>query len=392
MLNSLSSSANPFQAASLAAAPNMRPVAPAFGQPAPLHAVNTSWGSAPASAYQSLHPGLLFGAKRKSAIADAKEPMLATEVDMSKVKYPVYMSPKVDGNRGMVQDGKILGRGKVEIPNPFVREILGRPELEGFDGELICGKPNEAEVLSRTNSLLRPTTRTEGDLKFMVFDLMNEGDKPLSERLATLKERYAKLPASIKKYVKLMPQKLVQTEAQVLKQEAAWLKEGYEGAILRNPDAPYKNKRSSMTDQGLMKLKRFKDAEAVLVDCYPLTVGCTAAKSIIKSGLLTADQIKNLKDSEQAAAGYILEDLTTQTQFRMGTPPMTLEERRTLWKGRGGLKGKIVKYKYFPYSDSKVPRHATMIGFREDFDMPADLKSIAKKITKLKVKVNDDAA
>lgn len=392
----LSPAVNPFQ--------TVRPSSMASLQAAafPLHtALNkaqsseTAWGSAPANAYHGMHPGLLFGAKRKSAVSNAKEPLLATEVEMSKVRYPVYISPKVDGNRGMVQNGVLLGRGLVPIPNPFVQSILARPELEGFDGELICGEPNDPEVLSNTNSLLRSKSNDPADLRFMVFDLLNEPDKNLQERLATLKTRYAKLPKDLKQYVKLMPQTLAKDEAAVIKQETAWLADGYEGAIMRSPESKYANKRSSMKDQALMKLKRFKDAEAVLVDCYPLTVGCSAAQSIMKSGQLTAEQIKNLPDSEQAAAGYIVQDITSKAQFHLGTPPMTLEERRSLWKNKGVLKGKIVKYKYFPYGmdpETKIPRHATMIGFREEFDLPKDLLGMAKKLKQIKPKKDDDAA
>ncbi|MBY0403448.1 MAG: hypothetical protein K2X66_06085, partial [Cyanobacteria bacterium] len=207
-------------------------------------------GGAFSQSLWSLNPSLLFeGARKKSvnAVEAAKEPLLAEDVVLNKVKYPVYMSPKVDGNRGMVQDGKILGRGLVPIPNPFVQGLLGNPLLEGFDGELISGKPNEkVGLLDQTNSLLRQQKRTEGPLGFYVFDIMNEPDKTYAERLALLKQRIQKLPAALKKYVKLMPQELVYSEADVKKKEAKFLADGYEGAILRSPDAKYKNKRATM--------------------------------------------------------------------------------------------------------------------------------------------------
>lgn len=340
-----------------------------------------------AAQWQTSHPSLLFSARRKKAVDSAQEPLLATEVALKKVKYPVYISPKVDGNRGMVQNGTVLGRGLVPIPNPFVQSILGRPELEGFDGELICGEPNTPEVLNKTNRLMSPHAYTEGDLRFMVFDLMNHPNTPLEERLALLKEKYAKLPRKLKRYVKLMPQKLARKESDILKQEKTWLAQGYEGAILRNPQAPYLNRRASMTNQALMKLKRFQDAEALVVDFYPLTPGASAAKSILKKGQLTAEEMKNLPESKQGAAGYMVEDLKTHVRFKLHTPPMTLEERQALWKNRKAFVGRIVKYKYFPYGMdpvTQIPRHATLIGFREDFDLPKELLTIARKFKTVK--------
>ncbi len=340
-----------------------------------------------AAQWQASHPSLLFTARRKKAVDSAQEPLLGTDVALEKVKYPVYISPKVDGNRGMIQNGTVLGRGLVPIPNPFVQSVLGRPELEGFDGELICGEPNNPGVLNKTNRLLNPHSHTEGDLRFLVFDLMNHPDKTLEERLALLKAQYAKLPRKLKRHVKLMPQKLARREADVLKQEKAWLDQGYEGAILRSPNALYLNRRASMTNQALMKLKRFQDAEALVVDCYPLTPGVSAAKSILKKGQLTAEEMKNLPDSKQGAAGYMVEDMKTHVRFKLHTPPMTLEERQALWKNRKAFVGRIVKYKYFPYGMdpvTKIPRHATLIGFREDFDLPKELLTIACKFKTVK--------
>jgi DNA ligase-1 len=338
---------------------------------------------------------LFLGRKTVKPKVGDVDPILAVEVEMSKVKYPVVVSPKVDGNRGMVQNGKILGRSLLEIPNPLVQKILSQKELEGFDGELVAGDPTNATACAQTTGFMSRTTCDSGDFQFLVFDVMNEPDKPFRERQAILKARYAKLPASLKKYVKLMPQYTVNNEAEVLKYEKQFLKDGYEGLILRSTEAKYSSKRSSMKDQSLMKLKRFADAEAVVVDCYPLTPSSTASKSILKSGKLTKEQMLNLTEENQGAAGYLVRDLKTSAQFKLGTPPMTFEERQVLWKNRGKLKGKIVKYKYFPHGmnpKTNVPRHPVMLGFREDFDLPKEMLSIAGKLKKIKPEETDDAA
>jgi DNA ligase-1 len=144
-----------------------------------------------------------------------------------------------------------------------------------------------------------------------------------------------------------------------------------------------------------MKLKRFADSEAVVVDCYKLTPGCTAAKSILKSGRLTKQQMLDLPDSQQGAAGYLVRDVKTNAQFKLGTPPMTFEERQVLWANKASVIGKLVKYKYFPHGmnpETKIPRHPVMLGFREDFDLPRELLAIATELKKVKASEDDDAA
>ncbi|MBY0403223.1 MAG: hypothetical protein K2X66_04945, partial [Cyanobacteria bacterium] len=165
------------------------------------------------------------------------------------------------------------------------------------------------------------------------------------------------------------------------------LADGYEGAILRSPDAKYKNKRATMGDQALMKLKQFKDAEGIMVDCYPLLPSNTAGKTILKNNVMSREEMLALTEETQGAAGYVVKDIKSQTEFHLSAPPMSLDERRLLWKNRGKLKGKIIKYKFFPYGsdpEKMVPRHATMIGFREDFDLPTELKGMAKKFKLIK--------
>src|SRR5690606_28483163 len=51
----------------------------------------------------------------------------------------------------------------------------------------------------------------------------------------------------------------------VLDYESTCLARGYEGVMLRDPDGPYKFGRSTLREGTLLKLKRFEDAEAVVI-------------------------------------------------------------------------------------------------------------------------------
>ena len=55
------------------------------------------------------------------------KPMLATEVDFNKLRYPVYTQPKLDGVRVIIKDGVVYSRSLKAIPE--VPEVPFAPEL-----------------------------------------------------------------------------------------------------------------------------------------------------------------------------------------------------------------------------------------------------------------------
>ena len=69
------------------------------------------------------------------------KPTLAIAADFKKLVYPVYASPKLDGIRCSIVDGKALSRSLKAIPNAHISRLLSCPELDGLDGELIIGEP-----------------------------------------------------------------------------------------------------------------------------------------------------------------------------------------------------------------------------------------------------------
>ena len=72
-------------------------------------------------------------------------PMLAgTITKLSQVKYPVLGSCKLDGVRAVVREGMLLSRSLKPIPNKFLQKQFSM--LEGFDGELILGDPDDDDV------------------------------------------------------------------------------------------------------------------------------------------------------------------------------------------------------------------------------------------------------
>jgi DNA ligase 1 len=74
------------------------------------------------------------------------KPMLASPAGPL-IPYPMLLSPKLDGIRCLIINGVVCGRSLKPIPNRFVQQLFGRPELNGLDGELIVGPPTAKEVI-----------------------------------------------------------------------------------------------------------------------------------------------------------------------------------------------------------------------------------------------------
>src|SRR6185436_6644109 len=85
--------------------------------------------------------------------AVAFRPLLASTLESpALLKFPVCVSPKLDGIRCMIVGGVPLSRNGKLIPNLYIRTKLGNQVFHGLDGELIVGEPNGQGVFNRTSS------------------------------------------------------------------------------------------------------------------------------------------------------------------------------------------------------------------------------------------------
>lgn len=256
------------------------------------------------------------------------KPMLACEADLSKLKFPVLASPKLDGVRAIIRDGVVLSRSLKPIPNRHVQMMFGRPELEGFDGELILGDPTHPEAYRRTVSAVM-SIEGEHAVDFHVFDRWDR-DYP-----------YKEVSLSYWLIIPIYSTPIHNME-ELEEYEVAILDKGYEGVMLRDPQSPYKFGRSTAKEGYLLKLKRFADSEAEVigfVDIVGLTLGA-----------------------------LIVRDVHSGVEFKIGTG-FTTVERQKIWDMRAILKGSLVKYRYFPTGSKEKPRFPSFQGFRHHIDL-----------------------
>lgn len=287
------------------------------------------------------------------------KPMLAATIkDIADVKYPVYGSPKLDGIRGVVVDSVLHSRTLKAIPNPFVTERFSKQEFNGLDGELILGDPTAKDVYRQSNGAC---ARHEGtpDVKFYVFDRWTDNTE-FSLRQETLKG--FKDPNIV-----VCEQTYIKNGVELLQFEADCLDFGYEGVILRSPDGEYKFGRSTMKQQGMMKLKRFQDSEAEILEVLEEQEN-TNEKKTNELGRSKRSSHAAGKIGKDTAGGFRVRDIKSGIEFVVGSG-LTDADGAFYWNNRSKVIGGIIKYKSFLIGVKDKPRHPVYLGPREAWDL-----------------------
>jgi len=285
------------------------------------------------------------------------KPMLASPFDEALLKFPVLASPKLDGVRAIVRGGVVLSRALKPIPNKNVQKRF--KHLEHFDGELIVGAANDPDVLRTTTS---GVMRVDGDpdVSFHVFDHIQEPTAPYLSRLQLVKDRPRKGGS-----VLIVDQTILQKLERLNEYEPSILAQGYEGVMLRRPEAPYKFGRSTAREGYLLKIKRFHDAEFEIVGFE---------EEMFNANEATTSELGHTKRSSHKANKVPKGRLGAlvlkygDTTFNCGTG-FNDAERERIWAERDSYLGKLAKIKYFAHGIKDVPKLPSFLGIRDVRDM-----------------------
>lgn len=304
------------------------------------------------------------------------KPMLAKDADLAKIKYPQMIQPKLDGIRASVVGGKLVSRTLKSIPNREVYDALSRPEYEGLDGELIVGDPRDPDCYRNTTSFVMAESKTGQPWTFFVFDLWNKPTLPFRQRFADLEDFFGWSRPS---FVQIVATSVIPDAASLEAAEALLLEQGYEGAILRDPNAAYKFGRSGKTGP-LLKVKRYIDFEAEVIGVYEEQHnGNVAVTNAL--GRTERSTAKAGKVGKGTLGGLVLRALNGPAEgveFRCGTG-FDAEQRRILWLihrrqeavgpdvtcADAPIVGRTAKIKSFPIGVKDKPRHPVFLGWRD---------------------------
>ena len=202
-----------------------------------------------------------------SSITGGILPMLAHKFAEQghKIKYPCYAQPKLDGIRcvAIVKDGQCTLWTRTRKPITSCPHIVQLLEASFqnmdiiFDGELY--NHDMKKDFEKIVSLVRQEEPAPGHemVQYHVYDVVNslsfghryDGIAPLFEMF------------DFDGTIQLVETQICQSEEKVMDFFEKYRKMGYEGAMLRNKDSKYVNKRS----YDLLKVKEFDDGEFSIV-------------------------------------------------------------------------------------------------------------------------------
>ena len=291
-------------------------------------------------------------------------PMLACrEVPDDQLRFPIYGSPKLDGIRALGFGHSLLSRKLKDIPNHYVREFFSGNRFRGFDGELILGDPTAKDVYNQTNSAVM-SRDGEPRVDFYVFDMFTLGGYTFEKRLEEVQRRIDRLgvvPLRVHHHKVLNDLE----ELKAFEEEVLW--RGYEGVILRAPGALYKQGRSTAREQGMVKIKRFVDSEAEILEVRELMSNQNEQKRDERGYAKRSNHKANMVPMGTMGT-LVCRDIHDGRQVDIGSG-YTEALRKSLWRRRGLLPGMIVKYKHFPVGAIDRPRHPVFLGFRSKIDL-----------------------
>ena len=297
--------------------------------------------------------------KYSLSIEEAKKPvflpMLATKFEdkKSKLVYPVWVQPKLNGVRCLAYDDsggiKTISRSGRPYNLPHLADDVASFLPQGYvlDGEVFVN----GLTLQQINRLVKkwrekPTESTGGlvssNLELWAYDVFQKGiEEPWSVRMKNLKNFIGGTGYTTHRgNVIHVPSVRASNETEVYERQAIYLANGFEGAIVRTDDLMYELGHRS---NKLLKVKKFLDAEYKVV-------GYCDGRGKFKGCVIWICETKEGKTFEC-------------------TPRGTLEQKKAWFKAGDTYVGKMLTIKFSEFSEDGLPVPPVGIGFRLEEDM-----------------------
>jgi len=287
-----------------------------------------------------------------------QRPMLAASIDdeqLENLDFPVLVSPKLDGIRCLVHPelGPVTRKFK-HVPNAHIRRTLDTKECCGLDGELMLSRNSDF------NSIQSAVMTRDGEpnFSFWVFDDFSVPEIPFYQRLESMAARVAKMGGRFVtvKHTECWTAEGVQACA------LRYVRAGFEGLMIRHPDGPYKEGRSTLKQGWLIKFKNFADAEGRIIG-YEELMHNDNPQERDELGYAKRSSHKENQVPAGMLGALILE--TEWGELRVGSG-FDHELRRRIWERREEFLGDTVTFKYQKHGMLEKPRFPIFLRFRDE--------------------------
>lgn len=272
----------------------------------------------------------------------------STIIPTRQLKLPLFASYKMDGIRAIAWYGVAISRNGLPLPNPFVQAVFKEQGWHGFDGELMLN-----DSTKDFNDVQSEIMRTWGspDFRYEVFDSTLDLNKPFYQRWTDAMGR-VHIASQKSERIKGIEHWSIKTYEELEKLYLQAQALGYEGLITRDPYAKYKQGRSTLKQQWMMKLKPVLDAEGIIIDFEEL--------------MHNADTSSKHKDNMYGGdtlGAFVLN--WNGVMVKVGTGKgLTAERRKEFWEKRNELLGLPLTFGFQELSKYGIPRFTRFKGIR----------------------------
>lgn len=264
--------------------------------------------------------------------------------DCKYIKFPCFVQPKLDGVRclskrinGVIEFISRKGKNYKTLAH-IETELKSIMEVgEIFDGEIYVHKQRFQDIISAVKNVKSKDAATLSNkkLKYYIYDLADK-TLPFEERNRILQQKFR---GKKFKHLVLVDTFRIDTEKEVLAHHKIFVKDGYEGVIIRNKNGLYEFDNRSFN---LQKLKEFFDEEFMIVD--------------VRTGV-----------GRYTDCGTIICQTNDGKLFDVN-PEGTMEEKKEYLKNKHKYIGKSLTIRYQEKSKDGIPRFGVGVAVVRDYE------------------------
>lgn len=294
------------------------------------------------------------------------------DFDDPRIRYPMLASVKFDGTRCICVGGELLTRNMKPQKNRNLPEHLRslvdfcRRESMVMDMELYdhtLGSHGDHTSILASHDKPIPETMTAHYFDCLTLDEWHSGKaEPFSERIARAWDIAFGEP-----WLRPVAHRPVMHEQDARFTFADAVGLGYEGIMLRCPNAPYKHGRATPKEGIIFKFKQFETIDGVILEVIQrrkMKEGLD--RTLTPTGHLERIHTKDSFDLDEMVGAFRVrfED-GTESEVNYGRG-FNHETRRQHWNERESLIGRCVEVRHLPHGAKDGIRIGTLVRFRPD--------------------------
>lgn len=300
------------------------------------------------------------------------------EFDDPRVRYPALGSLKFDGTRCICVAGELLSRSMKPQKNENLPDALGdlvklsREHGLVFDFELYDHTlPNHG---AHTSILAAHSKPIPDSMVCHIFDMLTidewegkEDHRTFARRAAEYRNQLDNSGLLRFERYEAVEQVGIESADDARRLFDISIEDGFEGVMLRCPDARYKHGRSTINEGLILKFKDFHTVDGVIVE--------VVQRRKLKEGIERTETLTGHMERVHTKDSYELDEMVgafrirfedgseSEVNYGRGFPH---EIRRQHWQDRDSLLGQHVEVRHLPHGAKDGIRIGTLLRFRPD--------------------------